>query len=58
MEKLDKGLASRGYKPSSGERSFVGFVKNNVSIEKETLYTKSPKFNSVNGDVPSHFKRF
>ncbi|KGR82259.1 hypothetical protein [Lysinibacillus odysseyi] len=34
-------------------------MKNNVPIEKETLlHTKSPKFNNVNGDAPSQFKRF
>lgn len=44
VEQLDKGLASRG-KPSSGERSFVGFVKNNVSIEKETMVMSQVSLN-------------
>jgi hypothetical protein len=43
----DKGLATRGYKPEPGERTFEGFVKNNVPVDKEiTLHTNSPAFNT------------
>ncbi|PLR90026.1 hypothetical protein CVD25_20270, partial [Bacillus canaveralius] len=54
----DKGLASRGYKPSPGERTFEGFVNNNVPKTKETkLYTNSSDFNNV-GSSGGQFKRF
>lgn len=54
----NKGLASRGYKPRPGERTFNGFVNNNVPKTKETkLYTNSSGFNNV-GSSGGQFKRF
>ena len=52
----DVGLSNRGYRPKPGERTFKGFVKNNVSPEKElSLNTSSLRFNSSG---PTEFKRF
>jgi hypothetical protein len=43
---LGKGLEGRGYKPQPGERTFEGYVKDNVPLDKEvTLNTKSKGFN-------------
>jgi hypothetical protein len=48
-----------GDKPQSGDRTFEGFVKNNVSQDAEVgLYTKSGGFNNNNGNVGGQFKRF
>ncbi|WP_412860550.1 hypothetical protein [Cytobacillus horneckiae] len=55
----DKGLATRGYKPKPGERTFEGFVKNNVPVDKETsLHTNSPGFNTSPQNANGQFKRF
>jgi RHS repeat-associated protein len=56
---IDKGLATRGYKPEPGERTFEGFVKNNVPVDKETtLHTNSPGFNTSLKNADGQFKRF
>lgn len=56
---MDKGLATRGYKPEPGERNFEGFVKNNVPLDKETtLHTNSPGFNTSPKNADGQFKRF
>ncbi|ONK25451.1 hypothetical protein BVE84_08260 [Streptococcus azizii] len=52
-------LHSRGYKPQPGERTFEGYLKNNVPIDVEVkLHTDSADFNSNNGMVGGQFKRF
>ncbi|MCL1924194.1 MAG: hypothetical protein FWF50_01260, partial [Defluviitaleaceae bacterium] len=51
-------LSRRGYVPKPGERTFDGFVKNNVSPNKEvTLNTNSAGFNNNNGNIGGQFKR-
>jgi RHS repeat-associated protein len=55
----DTGFSSKGYNPKPGERTFEGYVKDNVPLNKETaLYTNSKDFNSVNGEASSQFKRY
>ncbi|BFH13658.1 hypothetical protein J6TS7_07010 [Paenibacillus dendritiformis] len=45
-------------KPQSAERTFEGYVKNSVPIDKETkLFTNSPGFSNV-GNPGGEFKRF
>ncbi|MBH0171447.1 RHS repeat domain-containing protein [Fictibacillus sp. 18YEL24] len=57
-KQVDKGLASRGYKPSAGERTLKNYVNNNVPKNKETkLFTKSSRFNNV-GSKGGQFKRY
>ena len=52
-------LHNKGYKPQLGERTFDGYVKNNVSTDAEVkLYTASAEFNSNNGKIGGQFKRF
>ncbi len=52
-------LHSRGYKPQPGERTFEGYVKNNVSTDAEVnLYASSAGFNSNNGNIGGQFNRF
>lgn len=42
-----KGYSPKGYNPKPDERTFEGYMKNNVPEEKETkLYTKSQEFNT------------
>jgi hypothetical protein len=58
---LGKGLEGRGYKPQPGERTFEGYVKDNVPLDKEvTLNTKSKGFNDNfrGANEEGQFKRF
>lgn len=58
VEGTGKGLETKGYKPQPGERTFEGYVNDNVPIDKETkLFTNSPGFNNV-GTPGGQFKRF
>ena len=50
------GTGSKGYNPSIGERTIVGYVKNNANPEV-ALYTKSSDFHNANGSSGGQFKR-
>ena len=61
---LDKNTISnidineKGYKPKPGERTFEGYIKENVPVDVETkLFTDSKHFNT-NPKEDGHFKRF
>ena len=54
-----QGFSDKGYNPKPGERTFDGYIKNNVSPEAElNLFTNSQGFNDSNGKVGGVFKRF
>ncbi|WP_426333402.1 RHS repeat domain-containing protein [Paenibacillus silvae] len=60
-EGTGNGLETRGYKPQPGERTFDGYVKNNVPVDKETtLHTHSKGFNnnSRGSNPEGQFKRY
>jgi hypothetical protein len=60
-EGTGNGLENRGYKPQPGERTFDGYVKNNVPVDKETtLHTHSKGFNnnSRGFNPEGQFKRY
>ena len=53
-----QGFSKKGYFPKSGERTFEGYVNNNVPQNVETkLFTHSSGFNT-NPRNDGHFKRF
>lgn len=53
-----QGFSDRGYKPQLGERTFDGYVNNNVSKNAEvSLYTDAKGFNNI-GNAGGEFKRF
>ena len=53
-----QGFSSKGYNPKPGERTFEGYVNNNVPRDVETkLFTHSSGFNT-NPKNDGHFKRF
>lgn len=53
-----QGFSPKGYNPKPGERTFEGYVKNNVPRDVETkLFTNSSDFNT-NPKNDGHFKRF
>ena len=54
-----QGFSAKGYNPKPGERTFEGYVKNNVPVEKETkLFTNSKGFNTNPKNTNGQFKRF
>ena len=54
-----KGYSPKGYNPKPDERTFEGYMKNNVPEEKETkLYTKSQEFNTNPQNAEGQFKRY
>jgi len=53
-----QGFSPKGYNPQPGERTFEGYVNNNVPRDVETkLFTHSSNFNT-NPRSDGHFKRF
>ena len=53
-----QGFSRKGYFPKPGERTFEGYVNNNVPQNRETkLFTHSSGFNT-NVQSDGHFKRF
>ena len=53
-----QGFSPKGYNPQHGERTFEGYVNNNVPRDAETkLFTHSSDFNT-NPKNDGHFKRF
>ena len=51
-------IDEKGYKPKPGERTFEGYIKENVPLDVETkLFTASKHFNT-NPKEDGHFKRF
>ena len=52
-------ISDKGYKPQPNERTFEGYVKNNVSTNAEVkLRTDSAGFNNHNGETGGTFKMF
>ena len=54
-----QGFSNNGYNPQPGERTFEGYIRNNVSADAElSLHTNSAGFNNNNGNIGGNFKRF
>ena len=51
-----KGFSLTGYTPQLGERTIVGYVRNNATPEV-SLTTNSVNFNNANGCIGGEFKR-